>query len=232
MAKVLQWPARVETVVFDVDRTLYFGPKGDEYIKHGTIGELEFLTGFLQTSSIDETKEILKKRRQELANGNGGGLSSISHAVFSLGVTQEIWNVIRDGCYRPEDFLEPNHELIELLARLPVRRLAAATNSPRGVGRRVLQTLGMSELLRSGRMKVFGPEDCGCAKPDPRMYSVVAKLLGVNLSTAVSIGDHEYKDCTMALEAGYGGAVVITDTEDLMNFLRSANFNGEEMCYE
>lgn len=227
MAKVLQWPARVETVVFDVDRTLYSGADGDSYIKHGTIGELEFLTGFLRTSSVEETKQILREKRASIGAENGGGLSSISHAVFALGVTPEIWNVIRDGCYHPEDFLRPNPELIKLMKELPVR-LAAATNSPRGVGRRVLETLGMSEMLKSGRMKVFGPEDCGCAKPDPRMYAVVASLLDVPLGTCVSFGDHEYKDCTMALEAGYGGAVVISDTADLMDFLRSANFNGEE----
>lgn len=221
MAKVLALPEkeRIGALVFDVDKTLYCGSRGEEYLEDGTKGELEFLCGYLGLGSIEETKEVLMNKRKEIGNGNGNGLGSVSHAVYAFGVTMGEWNCIRCGCFKPETFFAPNTELRELLSGIPCG-MAAATNSPRGVGERVLEAIGLGRLMSAGRIKVFGPEDFGVSKPDPRVYAKVAELLRVDAGLCVSLGDHEYKDCTMALKAGFGGAVHVRDTHDLIQFLR------------
>ena len=213
--KIMKMPDTVGLVVTDVDKTLYNGESGDRYIADGTAGEIAFMASYLDVSEM-EAQEILSRKREELAQG--GMILSISHAVYALGVSFKDWSRIRCACYFPEEYLTSNLSLAAAVSDslLP---LAAVTNSPREVGRRVLITLGLAQELRLGKIHIFGPEDFGVSKPDPQIYIRIADKFAAPLAECISIGDHEYKDCRIPLDAGYGGAIQVTGPEDFIQIL-------------
>ena len=217
--EVLAWPAegRLSGMVFDLDKCLYGGERGQEYLRAGSEGEIEAIAAGLGVSA-EEAYQRVGNRRHELEESKGGK-TTLTETVLSLGFSPEWWNKIRNECYAPENFLEPDPELVAALAKVGEHyRVAVASNSPHDVVKRALRQLGLSdESMR--RMHIFGPDDLGVGKPDPAFYWRVAENMGLSPKECLSVGDRVEADGIPALQAGMG-AVIVSGPEgvkDLVN---------------
>lgn len=217
--EILAWPAegKLSGMVFDLDKCLYGGERGQEYLRAGSEGEIEAIAAGLNVSA-EEAYQIVGNRRHELEERKGGK-TTLTETVLSLGFTPEWWNKIRNDCYAPENFLEADPELAAALAKVGEHyRVAVASNSPHDIVERALRQLGLSEELMK-RIHVFGPDDLGVGKPDPTFYWRVAENMGLSPKECLSVGDRVEADGIPALQAGMGAAIVFgpEGVKDLVN---------------
>lgn len=74
--------------------------------------------------------------------------------------------------------------------------VAVLTNGGRDVQQAKLEAIGLSAL------RLFAVTDLGCAKPDPRMYTLACERLGVQPDQTLMIGDNPVNDVDAARVAG------------------------------
>ena len=146
------------------------------------------------------------------------GCATTTEAVLSLGITREQWNDLRCRAWKPEEWLKDDPELCVTLMCMQERyKIAFATNSPRGVGLRVLKALGIGIVMPDAI--VFGPESFGVSKPNPDFFVRIAEQLGLLPSQCCSIGDREESDGTPAIIAGYAGALIVQSRDVLVKIV-------------
>lgn len=207
-------PDTVASLIFDIDQTLYDHP---EYYASQSQVQFERLARELG-KPLEETREMVENWRREQAQANGGEKPSLANSFAAFGIPTDTSARWRDELYRPEDYLQPDPALRQTLETLATRfRIAAVTNSSTGIGRRTLETLGVTRFFDP----VHGLDITGESKPTMLPFRRVAEAHGAPLDQCVSIGDRYHVDLELPLAHGMGGILVqgMQDVYDLPRIL-------------
>lgn len=167
----------VDTLLFDLDGTLYSGDNGTkgymqarifQYMVERTAADSFGDAKFDAITTIEEARAVwepqFKKYNQSLR-----GLVAAGYKI-----DQERWNAFfREGM---EDLLEEDPALRAVLASLPQRKVIF-TNAPEASARRCLEALGVSDLFP----EVYGAETMGpsLCKPERAAFDAVLARMGV-----------------------------------------------------
>lgn len=220
------WDGSPVWVVCDIDSTLYTNP---DYIQASSKQEIAEVAKVLGVPT-EETLRIIRQKYKDLYRRIPREIT-LTETVYALGITQKQWGELRCRAWEPEKWLAQDVEMCEALNRLSVSEntlgVCFATNSPVAVGRRTLNVIGINyppHLL-------FGPENVGCFKPDPRFFPYIAECLQASPNECISIGDRKMTDGDPAIMAGFSCAFVVEGRDDFIATIQQLILRGEKNDY-
>ena len=203
-------PAQPAGLIFDIDSTLYKNTayqreQVDVQIRH--FARTRGLPFDQALAMVEDARRRYAMQQRASASGNEGKMqkSSLGNALTLLGVPVAESVRWRIELTHPEDFLQPDPELRQALERLAARYpFCVLTNNPVEIGRRTLETLGVSDLFP----RLIGLDTFFLSKPDRRLFLAAAEECGVPPERAVSVGDRFDVDIAVPLDLGMGGVLV------------------------
>ncbi|MCP3938928.1 MAG: HAD family hydrolase [Actinomycetia bacterium] len=206
----------IQAIAFDVDQTLWdfhthreaalraclilvLDRATEQIASRWTIEDLQARYDRIEISAPGERlasirRESLSDAAEEAAPGDPDLGDDLTELYFS----------IRHGP------AEPYADAIPALTDLKAMglRLAIVTN-----GNSDLDTLGLTDLFEA---VVIGP-NIGMAKPEPRIYAEVERLVGVDASSLVCVGDDPHRDVAAPQRRGWKGVWNDRGIEELPN---------------
>jgi phosphoglycolate phosphatase/putative hydrolase of the HAD superfamily len=204
--KVVAIEARPSALVFDLDNTLYTNKAYCDFQEDVLVERLGAELG-IGTEAAAAKLAALRAEREAA----GLGKTSLGKLFAALGIdipTSVRW---REECYEPARWLKKDPRLDRALTLLAKDyRLALMTNNPRLVGEKSLEALGVRDHFSI----IVGLDDTYSGKPAPEPFLEVARRLGLDPSSCVSIGDRFDVDLAPAMELGMG-AILVDGVEDV-----------------
>lgn len=204
--RIVSLPGDIKGLAFDIDKTLY---DNDYYAKNQIDLLIERLS-HERAQSVAETRRAVLRWQEEYAAANDGARQSLGNTFAALGIPIETSVAWRVELIHPEHFLQADDHLQTAVAELAGRyRLVAVTNNPVRVGRKTLETLGVSRYFP----EVVGLDSTYRSKPDPAALRHACEVLELEPRFVVSVGDRYEVDLVPALELGMGAILVdgVTD---------------------
>lgn len=190
---------RIELVVLDLDGTLYDSPALLQAYRDAAYDLYRSRFG----GSFDEAREQVEGRRallrgQDKPHGDRDVLES-----FGFTYEEKIANEIRR--IDIAEYLRPDPVLKQKLEKLRKRcRLVLSTNNTNQATARILEALGLIGLFE----KIYTQESTGIHKPDPRVFELIQRDLGIPFSGMLSVGDRKEADILPAMALGMHGMLV------------------------
>ena len=199
-------PARIEGIIFDIDKTLYDDPTYADLQTSLLIERLASEWG----KSVEETQRAVDEWRERYEDKNDGQKQSLGNTFVGLGISIETSVCWREELFRPRDHLVRDHELAAAMHLLAQSyRLIAVTNNPRSVGVDTVAALGVDGYIG----EVVGLDTTWISKPAPEPFAAAARLLDCTPQGVVSVGDRYDVDIAPALSLGMGGVLVDSVSE-------------------
>lgn len=196
-----------EALLFDIDNTLY---RHSGYV----FTQVDLLIRRLaehRGESLELVRTLVSRTREQIT-ARTGRKPSLGNTFVALGIPISTSVAWRTELMRPEDYLQPDPELGELLGVLRTRyRLGAITNNPEAIGRRTLEVLGVSEFFDV----LVGLDTTMESKPAWEPFDFALRALGVTPASAVVAGDRYEVDLEPMICRGGGGILIETD-DDLL----------------
>jgi len=208
--KIYRFQPTVRALIFDIDMTLY---ENREFYKHQQAAQLSLLEQSLgiKTSRIHQEVEDFRKN-------NPQSLGNTLKALYNISIQESVQ--LRIQAIRPEDFLTPDPFLQLALDQLQEGfQIAALTNNPVAVGRRILRTLGVEDYFPI----LVGLDSTMTSKPDKAPYQAILKALNRPREECCSIGDRYHVDLAYPLEHQWGGAVLVEGIDDVYKLPQRIN---------
>lgn len=204
-------------LVFDIDDTLYIQPEPyKEQIRQSNYT----LLSHKKDVSFEEARLILDKQRREIRKKLNREVT-ITETLYSLGFSRDELQSAREKMWLPEHFIDQDHELAQIFHLLQRHyKIVFGTNSPLNVGIRILKKLGIYSALEE--TLVFAPESFLIQKPASGFFREVARAVKVDPGRCLTIGDRQMSEGTPAIEAGYCGAIIIENRNELIKVLNKA----------
>lgn len=196
-------------IIFDIDKTLY---NNDIYAQE----QIDVLIRKLAEMRAVDFKEM-KKQIQERQKS----CRSVGNAFVTFGIPIETSVTWREELIHPENYLEKDEKLREVLTVLTGRfPVMAVTNNPVKIGRKTLNALGVEDLFT----EVFGLDTTMKSKPNPEIFRLAARRISCPPEKMISVGDRYAVDIEPALSIGMGGILVdgVQDVYALSGVLASA----------
>ncbi|MEO0123290.1 MAG: HAD family hydrolase [candidate division WOR-3 bacterium] len=184
----------LKVIIFDLDGTLY--TSNEVYQKFAEAAYYTYAK--LKKSTIEQAKEILEKRREEMKKEKGYAVP-YTLALLSFGIPIEEWHKENIKFFNAGDFLKKDEVLKNILLKLKEKyKLAVFTNNNRIQTERILKALGIEDLFDY----IFTYENFRLIKPDPQIFKLVIKELNVRPEECLMVGDRYYVDLLPAKEQG------------------------------
>lgn len=207
--KVYRWPQKAAALVFDIDLTLY---RNQKFYEDQRRSQLEALADLWQKDYAELEDEITRFQKKWAENHQGEILSLANTLRLQYGLTIKDSVGLREKVIIPEDYLGKDKKLMLSLKKLKEEyRLIALTNNPLRIGERILKCLGIESFFE----EVFGLDSTLKSKPAPEPFEKVINYLNLPPEQVVSIGDRYHVDLMYPLEAGWGGALLVENMDDL-----------------
>lgn len=209
--KIIGFLRSITALVLDIDNTIY--QRNKDYLAEGTHGEITGVAKILE-KSFEEVMACIKETRRALTDNQLSNEATMTKTVYRLGISPKEWSELRLKAWRPEGWINADEEISTFIANLSHTYLIAfGTNSPVEVGRRIVRLVGIGKEAVPD-VRIFGPENFGVSKPDPKFFSGIARAIQTPVGKCVSIGDREFSDGPPAIEAGFAGAIIISGGRD------------------
>lgn len=212
--KIHKIPQTIQTLIFDIDSTLY---TNSAYAYEQVDCQVrEFAK--LKNLTSDEARKLVFDFRKKFAEENGGKKISLGNLLtnFCIPIEQSVkW---RNDLMRPEDFLVRDEKLIYELQILSKKyKLICVTNNPVKPARKTLEVIGISDFFEH----IVGLDTCYKSKPAREPFEKALELTKTNAENAVAIGDRYDLDIELPLRMGMGGIEVsgVEDVYDLNKIL-------------
>lgn len=185
---------KLNAAIFDMDGTLYQFPDGTTF-SNSPLGNAvkKNVTTFIAKEFNLPDDEALQKYI-ELQKRYDGEMSLGLEQEFGIDrmrFFEETWSI------DPENIIIPESNLNDELNQLDIS-CALLTSAPRVWATRVLGYIGVADMFDD---RIFTGEP-DIRKPNPEIFRIIARNLGLCASQIVSIGDQEYSDITPAKEVG------------------------------
>ena len=212
--KIHKIPQTIQTLIFDIDSTLY---TNSAYAYEQVDCQVrEFAK--LKNMTSDEARKLVFDFRKNFAKENNGKKISLGNLLTNFGIPIEQSVKWRNDLMRPEDFLVRDEKLIcELQILSKKYKLICVTNNPVKPARKTLEVIGISDFFEH----IVGLDTCYKSKPAREPFEKALELTKTAAANAVAIGDRYDLDIELPLRMGMGGIEVsgVEDVYDLNKIL-------------
>ena len=199
--KIHKIPQTIQTLIFDIDSTLY---TNSAYAYEQVDCQVrEFAK--LKNLTSDEARKLVFDFRKKFAEENGGKKISLGNLLTNFGIPIEQSVKWRNDLMRPEDFLVQDEKLINELQILSKKyKLICVTNNPVKPARKTLEVIGISDFFEH----IVGLDTCYKSKPAREPFEKALELTKTTVENAVAICYRFDLDVQLPLQMGMGGIVV------------------------
>jgi putative hydrolase of the HAD superfamily len=185
----------IRAIVFDLDGTLYVSDEFAATIQEGAEGYIAALQGV----SVAEARLLIAATRLRLSEESGAEQTTLSAACCALGGTIPALHSYFQQYLRPEDFLQRDERVVELISRLSRRSaLYIYTNNNRPLTDRILRLLGLEGCF-SG---IYTVDDTWRSKPDEIKLDQILKATGLTPPEVLFVGDRYEVDLRLPEQRG------------------------------
>ena len=199
--KIYRIPVYVDTILFDIDSTLYFNPEYAAFQNRVLIEEFAHFSGISYQDAIAKIEQV----KLNLKKTNRAGNTSLGNIFFEMGIpikTSVFW---RKKLIHPENWLYMDDRLHSILRQLSISfRLVAVTNNPKIVGRKTLEVIGIEKFFSL----IVGLDDTMKSKPSSEPFEFVFASLKIAPENCLAIGDRFDVDLATPLNMGCGGLLI------------------------
>ena len=212
--KIHKIPQTIQTLIFDIDSTLY---TNSAYAYEQVDCQVREFAKLKKLTS-DEARKLVFDFRKKFAEENGGKKISLGNLLTNFGIPIEQSVKWRNDLMRPEDFLVRDEKLIYELQILSKKyKLICVTNNPIKPARKTLEVIGISDFFEH----IVGLDTCYKSKPAREPFEKALELTKTTAENAVAIGDRYDLDIELPLRMGMGGIEVsgVEDVYDLNKIL-------------
>lgn len=212
--KIHKIPQTIQTLIFDIDSTLY---TNSAYAYEQVDCQVREFSK-LKNLTSDEARKLVFDFRKKFAEENGGKKISLGNLLTNFGIPIEQSVKWRNDLMRPEDFLVRDEKLIcELQILSKKYKLICVTNNPVKPARKTLEVIGISDFFEH----IVGLDTCYKSKPAREPFEKALELTKTTAENAVAIGDRYDLDIELPLRMGMGGIEVsgVEDVYDLNKIL-------------
>ena len=212
--KIHKIPQTIQTLIFDIDSTLY---TNSAYAYEQVDCQVREFAKLKKLTS-DEARKLVFDFRKKFAEENGGKKISLGNLLTNFGIPIEQSVKWRNDLMRPEDFLVRDEKLIcELQILSKKYKLICVTNNPVQPARKTLEVIGISDFFEH----IVGLDTCYKSKPAREPFEKALELTKTTAENAVAIGDRYDLDIELPLRMGMGGIEVsgVEDVYDLNKIL-------------
>ena len=212
--KIHKIPQTIQTLIFDIDSTLY---TNSAYAYEQVDCQVREFAKLIKLTS-DEARKLVFDFRKKFAEENGGKKISLGNLLTNFGIPIEQSVKWRNDLMRPEDFLVRDEKLIcELQILSKKYKLICVTNNPVKPARKTLEVIGISDFFEH----IVGLDTCYKSKPAREPFEKALELSKTAAENAVAIGDRYDLDVQLPLQMGMGGIEVsgVEDVYDLNKIL-------------
>jgi len=205
--KIHKIPQTIQTLIFDIDSTLY---TNSAYAYEQVDCQVrEFAK--LKNMTSDEARKLVFDFRKNFAKENNGKKISLGNLLTNFGIPIELSVQLRNDLMRPEDFLVRDEKLIcELQILSKKYKLICVTNNPVKPARKTLEVIGISDFFEH----IVGLDTCYKSKPAREPFEKALELTKTAAENAVAIGDRYDLDIELPLRMGMGG-IEVSGVEDV-----------------
>ena len=205
--KIHKIPQTIQTLIFDIDSTLY---TNSAYAYEQVDCQVrEFAK--LKNMTSDEARKLVFDFRKNFAKENNGKKISLGNLLTNFGIPIEQSVQWRNVLMRPEDFLVRDEKLIcELQILSKKYKLICVTNNPVKPARKTLEVIGISDFFEH----IVGLDTCYKSKPAREPFEKALELTKTVAENAVAIGDRYDLDIELPLRMGMGG-IEVSGVEDV-----------------
>ena len=205
--KIHKIPQTIQTLIFDIDSTLY---TNSAYAYEQVDCQVrEFAK--LKNMTSDEARKLVFDFRKKFAEENNGKKISLGNLLTNFGIPIEQSVKWRNDLMRPEDFLVRDEKLIcELQILSKKYKLICVTNNPVKPARKTLEVIGISDFFEH----IVGLDTCYKSKPAREPFEKALELTKIAAENAVAIGDRYDLDIELPLRMGMGG-IEVSGVEDV-----------------
>jgi putative hydrolase of the HAD superfamily len=200
-------PARLTTIVFDLDGTLYASDSLAREIQHSAARYVSEVLG----TTLEEAIKQLAETRSRLAAETGTEVP-LTRVCSELGGSPRELHLHFCRDIDPKKHLVADERVVKLLQALRERfSLYIYTNNNRDLAGRIVELLGFAGLFR----EMFSIEYSWRPKPDSRTLQDLFSAIGVHPSESLFVGDRY--DIDLKLPAEMGARVTLVKTvEELL----------------
>lgn len=205
--KIHKIPQTIQTLIFDIDSTLY---TNSAYAYEQVDCQVrEFAK--LKNMTSDEARKLVFDFRKNFAKENNGKKISLGNLLTNFGIPIEQSVKWRNDLMRPEDFLVRDEKLIcELQILSKKYKLICVTNNPVKPARKTLEVIGISDFFEH----IVGLDTCYKSKPAREPFEKALELTKSEAQNCVAIGDRYDLDIELPLRMGMGG-IEVSGVEDV-----------------
>lgn len=205
--KIHKIPQTIQTLIFDIDSTLY---TNSAYAYEQVDCQVrEFAK--LKNMTSEEARKLVFDFRKNFAKENNGKKISLGNLLTNFGIPIEQSVQWRNDLMRPEDFLIRDEKLIcELQILSKKYKLICVTNNPVKPARKTLEVIGISDFFEH----IVGLDTCYKSKPAREPFEKALELTKTTAENAVAIGDRYDLDIELPLRMGMGG-IEVSGVEDV-----------------
>lgn len=207
--KIYRIPDNLDTIIFDIDGTLYTNAlyvfeQVDAQIRH---------FAHIRGISEKEARWQIHRYRESWSQRNGGKKISLGNTFVAFGVSIEESINWRNTLLEPSNYLKRDDKLRASLEKLGTKyKMVCVTNNPVVAAKKTLAAVGIEDLLPD----VIGLDTCGKSKPAKENLDKAIEIAGTQFDRCISIGDRYDIDLALPLELGMG-AMLVSGAEDLYN---------------
>ena len=198
---------QIESIVFDLDGTLYQAPSLAREIELAS----ERLVSATRGLSLPEGRKLLERARARLAEELESE-PTLTQTCQRMGIEIQELHAAFERDVVPEEHLDEDLLVRALLESLQDRcRLYIYTNNNLPLSRRILATLGLSDLFE----ELYTIEMAWTPKPDAEVLRQILADIGGPLESFLFVGDRRQVD--LLLPAAWGiPTLLVRDTAQLV----------------
>jgi len=208
---VYKIPENLETIIFDIDSTLYTCPSYAYEQVDCQVRAFSKMRGI----SAEEGREMVANYRKEYASQNNGKKVSLGNTLLSFGVPIEQSVRWREQLLEPKDFLHTDEKLKLVLKELKEKyKLICVTNNPVLPARKTLEAIGISDFFPD----IVGLDTCYKSKPAFEPFWEACDITNTKCENCLSVGDRYDMDISLPLDLGMGG-ILVSGVEEVYNLV-------------
>jgi HAD superfamily hydrolase (TIGR01549 family) len=207
MMKIYKLENDVDSIIFDIDSTLY---TNKEYAFEQIDCQIrEFAKE--RNCSVEEARKKVADFRIDWAKEHNNQKISLGNLLTFFGIPIEKSIEWRKSLLEPKIFLHKDEKLIEILKILEKNyKLICVTNNPILPARKTLEALEISSFFNN----IIGLDTCYKSKPAKEPFLKACELLDTVPSRCVSVGDRYDMDISLPLLLGMS-AILVDGVEDV-----------------
>ncbi len=207
--KIYKIPENLETILFDIDSTLY---TNSEYAFEQVDIQIRHFAS-LRSISNKVARSLITNYRKEWSKKHEGKKISLGNTLTAFNIPIETSIKWRKELLEPKLFLSRDTQLIETLLMLKKKfKLICVTNNPVLPARKTLKAIGIDKIIP----QIIGLDTCNLSKPAKEPFLKAVRETQSQIENCLSIGDRYDLDLALPLELGMG-AIEVSGVADVYN---------------